>query len=82
MEIYAELSKKLSKKMSDGIATFNLPQGVTLTQRHKERFCYFECDGDDSRLLLISLLEASGIPWQDNERLAPVKKRDMRYEDK
>jgi hypothetical protein len=68
MQIYAELSKKLAKKMDDGEATFTMPDGVVLTQRHKGRFCYFECDGKYSRGALIGLLEDRGVPWQDNDK--------------
>ena len=68
MQIYAELSKKYSKKIDDGLADFNLPDGVTLSQRHRGRFCYMDCDGEISRGLLVAFLESRGIPWQDNDK--------------
>ena len=64
MELYAELTNKLLKKLEEENFVFSLPEGVTLTRKQGSRCCFFECEETEEENLK-DLLDRQGIPWQE-----------------
>ena len=46
MEIYAEINKKMLKKIEEDGTDLILPSSVKMNRKQGSRACYFECDKD------------------------------------
>lgn len=64
MEVYAELTKKLFRRVEAGELRFCLPDGVQFLRRLGSRACFFECNDKEAFETLTDALDDVGISWQ------------------
>ena len=62
LEIYAEVSKRHTEEINN----WKLPDGVEMSRKSNSGACFFECDDESSKEDLIDFLDGRGIPWQEN----------------
>ena len=64
VEIYAELTNKLLRKIEHEGYVFALPDGVELVRKKGSRCCLFTVDKFDKEFLQ-ELLDQMGMTWQE-----------------
>ena len=67
MEIYAELTRKLQRKLDEGDYNLHLPPNVEFRREKGSRALYIECDDEETADTVKDLLYSSGIPFQEDE---------------
>jgi hypothetical protein len=65
VDIEAVLSHKHYNLLRSGLATLEIPQGVTMQNRNGSRLIFFDCEDRDVAKILCDGLDVSGINWNE-----------------
>ena len=67
LNIYAELSIRQYRQILNGELGLCVPYGTKMINKSGSKGLFFECDSEEVTKKLIDGLDASGVPWQENE---------------